>query len=67
MAMTERDLSQQTRFRSILFPEEHEFPVQETSEAPAFFHDLNLDQIVRAITARWQDYNLARTSLHSAR
>ena len=61
--MTENHISEEaqslpTRFHSILFPGT-EIVAQETSETPAFFHDLNLDQVVQAITARWQDYNLS--------
>lgn len=50
----------QTRFRfhSILFPGTDGFPAASATEDPEYFHDLFLDQIVEAITANWQEYDL---------
>ncbi len=51
-------------FHSILFQESG---VAIRQEVPEFFHDLNLDQVVAAITAGRQDYDLApffHTPLH---
>jgi DNA mismatch repair protein MutS len=45
-------------FYSILFERTEESGKKETLEAPAFFVDLNLDQIIDAITADRQEYNL---------
>jgi len=45
-------------FYSILFERAENTIKEETLEAPVFFADLNLDQIIDAITAYKQEYNL---------
>ena len=45
-------------FRSILFEKTEDSINKKTPEAPAFFVDLNLDQIVDAVTAGKEEYNL---------
>lgn len=45
-------------FCSILFEHSVDSIKEQSLEAPAFFADLNLDQIIEAITASRQDYNL---------
>jgi DNA mismatch repair protein MutS len=46
-------------FRSILFGHFDIGVDREGQRAPEFFKDLNLDQVVAAITEPWKDYNLA--------
>ncbi|MGB7729192.1 MAG: hypothetical protein WBL50_14260 [Candidatus Acidiferrum sp.] len=46
-------------FQSILFERPDKDSSREVLEAPPFFGDLHLDQIVEAITTGWKDYNLA--------
>jgi DNA mismatch repair protein MutS len=46
-------------FRSILSPSTDDDTKPEMSEAPAYFADLNLGQIVASITAGKKEYNLA--------
>jgi Mismatch repair ATPase (MutS family) len=45
-------------FKSILFEELEDGIKEETLEEPAFFADLNLDQIVNAVTTGKEEYNL---------
>ena len=52
-------------FHSILF--EKDLPQKETAKQPEFFPDLNLDQVIDAITARRQDYNLKPFFYHHLR
>lgn len=54
-------------YKSILYPETGEGS-RENTEAPAYFSDLNLDQIVDAITAGWKQFDLKPlfySALHS--
>ena len=48
-----------TAFWSVLTPPSECADASEASEAPAFFRDLNLDQIVASILLGKQEYNLA--------
>jgi DNA mismatch repair protein MutS len=45
-------------FESILFAKPEDGVRQETAQAPGFFRDLNLDQVVDGITVSKADYNL---------
>jgi hypothetical protein len=46
------------KFNSILFLKPEDSEIEDTLEAPSFFIDLNLNQIVDTLTARKQEYNL---------
>jgi DNA mismatch repair protein MutS len=46
-------------FQSILFEGADPRVPLESTDAPAFFEDLHLDQVVEAVTADWKEYNLA--------
>lgn len=46
-------------FESILFNEENEAADLVRADAPEFFHDLNLDQLVEQVTAEFKEYDLA--------
>jgi DNA mismatch repair protein MutS len=52
-------ITESLRFRSILWPAAQADGLREDIEEPACFHDLNLDQLVAAITQAWPDENLA--------
>jgi len=45
-------------FHSVLFESPEDDIGGETVPVPAFFVDLNLDQIVQAVTAGWEEYDL---------
>ena len=54
-------------FHSILFPGPAPATFAEVERAPAFFRDLNLDQIVGAVTAGKQEYDLTAFLLRPVR
>ena len=58
MTLSPSDTTETTTFESILFRAAPETGVYEQLSAPEFFIDLNLDQIVAAITAGKEEYNL---------
>jgi DNA mismatch repair protein MutS len=46
-------------FHTVLFPGSDDGAKQPAPATPDFFGDLNLDQIIDAVTADWKDYDLA--------
>lgn len=52
-----------TAFRSVVFPDV-ESPTPDERAEPAYFSDLNLDQVVSALTAGRAGYDLARRFYH---
>ncbi len=48
----------QTASPSILFARHEDRLSAQSADAPVFFSDLNLDQIVDAVTSGWKDYDL---------
>ncbi|HEY8904776.1 MAG TPA: DNA mismatch repair protein MutS [Rhodoferax sp.] len=60
-------MTQPRPFHSVLYPQADTGLDHERADAPDFFHDLQLDQVVGAITAGQQEYDLApffQTRLH---
>jgi DNA mismatch repair protein MutS len=45
-------------FRSVLYESEAGEPSDTDSQEPNYFHDLNLDQVVEAVTTDYREYNL---------
>jgi DNA mismatch repair protein MutS len=56
---TELRATEDRPFQSILFGDADRSPQDEARAVPEFFRALNLDQIVEAATAHWQEYDLA--------
>jgi DNA mismatch repair protein MutS len=54
-----KDIEEVMAFLSILFHDLESGRNADSEEAPEFFKDLNLDQVVQAISEGYKDYNLA--------